>query len=240
VPAGTASDFCRTFGFNNKNIQTILQDIYEHKQVVSIDAGKLNVTPFDNADAASSSSLYFVNVASFGMTGKTVYKVAHNWMAKVLTQKYIYLVMGVIVNLTFYCQRCRYTYDDDDDDDDDKEEKKVTEENTFFGAVCNGQYFGGNLRASPHSDPSDGALDFVHVRDVNSIFSRLFQFLPGITHGKLKEKLGERAEHRQIQSLRAEPVKPSDIVYVEADGEAVGKLPASFSVVKNAIKLIRY
>lgn len=225
LPAGTGSDFGRTFNMTGRRLSELLTMLTNPKPtVVPIDAGK--------AVFSSTESLYyFINEASFGMTGTTVHQVSETWLAKVLTQKYIYLIMGFVVGLRYRCQPCRYSYVTEKGE---KVEKNVS---TLFGALCNGRYFGGNLLASPLSDPADGMLEFLQVQQIETILDRLFGVMLGLQDGSMINRVGDhkKAVSDRVSYVRAES---EEVVYVEVDGEAVGQLPAEFSIVKQAVNLI--
>lgn len=105
-----------------------------------------------------------------------------------------------------------------------------------MAAFANGRFFGGGMKIAPDADVSSGRLEVVTVDGFG-----LVDF--AIKGGKLRK--GTHLEEPGIESrgaARAEvlPMRPADgrKIWVEADGEVVGCLPASFESLPGAAWLI--
>jgi diacylglycerol kinase (ATP) len=95
--------------------------------------------------------------------------------------------------------------------------------------VANGQFFGGGMKIAPKAAPTDGLLDIqvehARKREAIAIMPKVFK--------------GEHLPHPNI--LEAKRVKVSITserpLRVEADGELLGYTPATFELLRNALKL---
>ena len=108
------------------------------------------------------------------------------------------------------------------------------EANVYMFLIGNGQFQGGGMRPVPHADMADGLLDLVVIRDFG--FQDVLK-IPSIyagTHFQHRPRVfGTRMTHVYV-----EPTDVDAPVWIEADGETPGKLPAAFTVVPNAINII--
>jgi diacylglycerol kinase (ATP) len=85
------------------------------------------------------------------------------------------------------------------------------------------------MQISPKSEPDDGVLDVLVMVGPKS---DAFTMLPKIYRGT-------HLPHRNIVELRADHVRvDADPPFlVEADGESLGTTPATFEVIRNAIRV---
>jgi len=99
-------------------------------------------------------------------------------------------------------------------------------------AVANGKTFGSGLTVAPEAEANDGRLNLFVAGDVP-----LMQFLYFL--GKIKR--GKKVHHHKALYAEAERVciRSGEEVWIEADGELVGKTPAAFTVLPGGIKFFR-
>ena len=99
-------------------------------------------------------------------------------------------------------------------------------------AVANGKTFGSGLTVAPQADPNDGQLNLFIAGDVP-----LIQFLYFL--GKIKR--GKKVHHHKALYAVAQNILigSGEGIWIEADGELVGKTPARFTVLPGAIKFFR-
>jgi diacylglycerol kinase family enzyme len=95
--------------------------------------------------------------------------------------------------------------------------------------VANCQFYGGGMKVSPRSYPSDGLLD---VQISTGPKSEAFTLLPKIYRG-------EHVPHPHIKELRGREVRveAERPLSVEGDGEVLGKTPARFTVLPEILTL---
>lgn len=101
-----------------------------------------------------------------------------------------------------------------------------------LGAVANGHTFGGGIHIAPNARFDDGLLDLVVLHDISvvSLLRRLPRFYQG-THLTLD---GVTAAQGRRVTAHARTDAP---VWLEADGEVLGCLPATVEVVPEALRI---
>ncbi len=107
-------------------------------------------------------------------------------------------------------------------------------EHPFMGmmlAVGNGTSYGGGMRVTPDARSDDGLLDVCVIQELPK-----WQFVTTFP----KVFSGKHVEHRAVTMLRGREIEISaDRPFqVYADGEPVGHLPATFSVVPSALRVV--
>ncbi len=107
-------------------------------------------------------------------------------------------------------------------------------EHPFMGmmlAVGNGTSYGGGMRVTPDARSDDGLLDVCVIQELPK-----WQFVTTFP----KVFSGKHVEHRAVTMLRGREIEISaDRPFqVYADGEPVGQLPATFSVVPSALRVV--
>jgi diacylglycerol kinase (ATP) len=97
--------------------------------------------------------------------------------------------------------------------------------------VCNGRYFGGGMQPGRGSAPDDGLLRVVEVSAMPR--ARILARLHRLYSGRLEGVEGVRV----FDAQRVEVCGPPEVL-VEADGEQPGTLPARFTVIPNALRVV--
>ncbi len=221
ITSGTGADFRRTFGTPDDMDQQ-LQRVVDGENHV-IDVGLLTYRDDATGDTRKR---YFDNVASFGMSGMADKVVNQLTFAKKFGGKFAFQWGTLKALLGYRGQRVRLQVDDIFDE--------VLDINTV--AVCNGCYFGGGMKIAPEAKPDDGLLDVIVVRNT-SVF-QILKGLPGLYKGRHLENK-KNVFMLRGRKITAEPVRSSDEVLLDVDGEAPGRLPATFEVVPGAL-LLKY
>lgn len=211
---GTGGDFRKTFGVG--------PDAEAQVKALAggtprpIDVGRLDYV----ADDGTPSTRYFINIASFGMSGLADREINRAKLTKRIGGSFAYLTASVRAMFRYKPRPVRIRVDEGP-------------EQTFvvnMVAACNGQYFGGGMRVGPMADPADGLLDVIAVHDLG-----VFGFIRGV--GKIYS--GEHLKspnvvHLRGRRLRAE-VDAGVEVLLDVDGEAPGRLPATFTALPGAL-----
>jgi len=215
IPRGTGGDFRRTLD--------LPQDLGEaaHRvrqaRVQVIDAGRVRYVAHDGAEATR----HFVNVASFGFSSAVASRA--NGSSKRLGGKAAFL--GATV-------RALLSYDNTDVwlqfDDRPRERRRV-----LLTAVGNGRFFGGGMQICPRAQLDSGALDVVVVGDFTrlEVLAKVGRLYDG-THLEL-----ESVSHARASRLVAAPVEADAMIPIELDGETPGRLPATFEIVRGALRV---
>jgi YegS/Rv2252/BmrU family lipid kinase len=218
VPRGTGGDLRRTIGLDGDLRKSAARLKGSRRP---IDVGRCDYT----ADDGQTRSRYFINVADAGV-GAEVVRIA-NQSSKVL---------GGHLTFTIASLRALFGWTDLPMkvliDGGPPEERHVT---TF--SIANGRYFGGGMMVAPEAKLDDGLFHVTIWTGFGFVdFARYGGQLRDGTHVKLK---GTRTSSGK--TVRLEPGgEPGQgkIAGVELDGELVGRLPATFTVLPGAIELL--
>jgi diacylglycerol kinase (ATP) len=160
-------------------------------------------------------SRYFVNIAEVGIGAECVDRAAR--LPRRLGGA-VYLA-GFLLTLPRYRKR-RATIDIDG----------RAEEVDLTNLVCAiGQVFGGGMRVAPNADPSDGRFD-VQIQTGSKL-----DYVRGIP----KVYRGTHIPHPRIREDRGATlqIRCSPPALIEADGEVLGRTPATFRIIPNALEL---
>jgi len=215
IPRGTGGDFRRTLGIENQ-----LYTAAEHvrKSIPRpIDVGRVTYLDHDGKQATR----HFVNVTSVGFSSVVAERANR-------TSKR----MGGRISFLSAVVRSLVSYDNADVlvSVDDAEARHMT---LLLAAVGNGRFFGGGMKICPEAILDDGHFDFVTVGDLGRIevLAKIHRIYSG-NHLSMKE-----VRQTRCRKLRVAPVDAKAEIPVEIDGETPGRLPASFEIVKGALRL---
>ena len=209
VAAGSGCDFIRTFGLPQDVTRAVRH--LTGDAVFPIDVG---VVTYRDSDGAEVTRL-FPNIAEAGLGGDTVARADRlpRWFGR---SRYFWGFWLAVSR--FRAAEVRVTADARD---------WSGRANNVVVANC--QFFGGGMKISPRSMPSDGRLD---VQVSTGPKSDSFTTLPKVYRGEhvpspnIKEFLAARIAVDADRPLR-----------LEADGEVLGTTPATFEVIPEALTL---
>ena len=216
LPSGTGGDLRRTLTLPDTREAQI--ERIARGEIRRIDLGK--VTYRDDA-TGEQVVRYFDNIASFGLSGLADRIVNGLKYSKRLGGKFAFQ-WGMIKALASYRrQPVRLRVDEAFD--------QVV--NVTTTAVCNGRYFGGGMHMAPNALPDDGLFDVIIVADVGPI--ELLTKSRSIYSGN-------HLRYNKVTALRgrkitATPVRGAGPVLLDIDGEAPGRLPATFEILPRAL-----
>ena len=222
LPNGTGGDFRRTLGMPNDSREAA--KALQSGETKTIDAGR--VTFFNHA--GEQVSRYFLNVSSFGLSASIIERVKTssplNWLPNDLLRgktSFALSTLQEVLGLNFVTVRVKI---------DDNEEKSL---NTINFCVCNSRYFGGGMKIAPDAQINDGKLDVVNIGDIKTakILFNAYKLYKGshLTLAEVKSTLAKKIE--------VFPADKNQIIHIETDGELPGRLPATFEIVPNALRV---
>jgi diacylglycerol kinase (ATP) len=235
IPSGTGSDIARTLGTPTHKpdaIQRIADAVRLQKPARTIDVGKLILTDKHGAPF----TMYFANVASCGMSGVVDKHINRARFLKKLGGKAAFYAASMSAMLSYTNQPVRVRVagakaNVEAGSDDSVFETEITMRSVV---VANGQYFGGGMWIAPNAALDDGVFDIIIIGDMSRTQAVMsFQTLYSGTH----------LANPCVQALRGtsvtiEPLNPSSRVLLDVDGEAPGVLPATFSVLPKALRVL--
>lgn len=212
IPMGTGADWMKTVDITDDIEQAVAR--IEQNSPHKCDLGLITLDsegePF---------SRYFLNIGDAGFGGALVGIV--NQSTKALGAFFAYLI-GLLKTLAVY-QNKPVQIKIDDSFEKEMRINSVT--------VANGQYFGGGMWIAPKAKIDDGLFEIIIVGDINrrealANIHRLYN--------------GTLANHPKVTYLQGKRVSLNSEmdVLIEADGEQVGKLPATFEIIPAALNFI--
>lgn len=211
--AGTGGDFRRLLKYS----ETLLSSAAALPTAVAtvVDLGEVACT----ADDGSAHRRLFINLASAGMSGLVDRLV--NAGKKRLGGKLSFLWCTLKAFLKYTPARIRVVVDGED----------KGEQPAFMLVVANGRYAGGGMCFAPTAQLDDGQFD-VLVLPGMSIWKAL-RVMPSLYRGRHLEKLGLALWRGRVVEAFS-----SDLAYMDVDGEAPGRLPATFTLRAAALPLL--
>ena len=215
LPGGSGGDFRRTLKIPRDIVAAArhLKNAQEHL----MDVGKITYIDHRGGERQR----YFVNTASFGMSGAVATRA--NKSGKFLggTLTYAAATLQTIVG-----------YDTPEIflelDDEPAKRLKI-----LIVCVANGPSFGGGMRIAPNAKLDDGSFDVVIAGDMPALDLLLNSHkLYSGTHLTMKKMAQFRAAR-----VRCRSVDPDQEVLLEVDGETPGRLPASLEVLPKSLRV---
>jgi YegS/Rv2252/BmrU family lipid kinase len=215
LPRGTGGDLRRSIGLDGDlgRCAGRLQG-----RGAAVDVGRVDYLGNDGAPA----SRYFINVAEIGV-GARVVEIA-NRSSKRLGGKATFMIASLRALAGWRDLPVRASFDGGPE-----EQLSVT---TL--AIANGKYFGGGMMVAPEARLDDGKF---HV----TIWSgyRLSDFV--LKSGSMYDGSHVNLKGTRTRTARTVRIDPdgADPVGIEVDGERLGMLPATFTLVPGALLLVR-
>ncbi len=213
VPLGSGCDLARTLGITAETTPALKSP--DATRVMKIDVGKVQ---FINLRGEEETRL-FINIADLGAGGLVVQKASR--APRILGRRPNY-AWGILTAAAFYRAR-EVTISIDGGSP-----LRLAVRNTI---IANGRYFGRGFLAAPEARMDDGLFDIVTVGNFGTLEG--LWHLPKLRTGKhlgldkVSHSLGRRVE-----------VTSDEEVLLEMDGDLVGRLPATFEIIPNAISVM--
>ena len=211
---GTGNDFAKIYGGQEK--------FSDFKKLINGKATPIDITKIEGPSV--SEPWYSINVVNFGFDAIVGAKGNEN-KKKGYTKPYgAHAIIPAILHgrfnkITVY------------GDGENLNGKKL-----HLSSIAQGQYVGGEYRASPKSDNTDGLLDVVVLKTM-SLFRLLFQYFSKYHDGKHldNKKLMKRIVYRQVKEVLLVGETEFDVC---VDGEIVRGNDFRCSVLPKAIKFV--
>ncbi len=208
VPSGTGCDFSRSLNIPS-GLKNALRVITQASSSM-IDIGKIRFRDHFN----KKHERFFLNIADFGIGGEVLNKMNQK-MAKRKTSSY--LRSAVTTFITYKSKRVRIKIDG----------RQIPFDEYLIGAISNGKIFGKGMKIAPYAKLDDGLFDVVLIKSM-----KFLEFCRNI----LKIYSGTHLSHPKVSLIRGKkieinPESSEKDVLIEADGELIGKLPATFEIV---------
>ena len=215
LPLGTGGDLTRGLGLP-REVDAAIAGIARGK-TRRLDAGRVVYTSHGGHPVAT----HFVNISSLGISGLVTDLV--NRAPKALGGRVSFFLGTLRAIARWQAAPVALRVDG----------ALVHEGPLHLAAVANGPYFGGGMRVAPDARPDDGCFDVVAIRGcAKSRLLRKFPLIYGGRHLGLPEVAVRRGS-----LVEAEPLGSDGDVFIEIDGEPLGKLPARYELLPEALTL---
>jgi YegS/Rv2252/BmrU family lipid kinase len=213
---GTGGDFRKSLGLRGE-VDEYIDRIVEGT-VRDIDVGRIALEGRDGKPSVR----WFDNIASFGFSGDVVDRVNRATVSKWFGGKFAFRWASLCALLAHVNEPLHLKIDDDFE----------TELPASIIAVCNGQYFGGGMWIAPEAELDDGQFDIVMIANMSTLdFMRHSASIYRGTHIELPNVTVRRG--RRLVATAPEGVER----VLDVDGEAPGRLPATFEIHPGALKV---
>ncbi|QBA64017.1 diacylglycerol/lipid kinase family protein [Muriicola soli] len=209
LPYGSANDFARSAGIND-SIEELITLILSNS-IKKIDLGRIILKQKQEIHV-------FVNIAGVGLGPEVVKSMEQS--SKVLSPRFNYfssILKGFLryqkTNVSCSCGTWHWT-------------GKLLQM-----AVANGRFFGNAICVAPEAVLDDGTFQLVIFGDLS-----IWDYLKNL--GKLKK--GCKIIHPEVHYYRAKEVvlESEEPCGIEADGEYIGLIPATLSIMPKAINFL--
>ena len=218
LPCGTGTDFARGIGLESDFATTIRR--MAASQGRAIDAGRVSFVD----DHGALASRHFINLASSGISGAVARAVNADARKGRVSAKALFYWHTVAEFIRYRFQDVRITVDDGE----------PIEARVGLVAAANGKFCGGGMMLAPDAVLDDRLFDVVILRAAGKL---------GLIWNMRLLYGGRHRNHPAITILRGRKVVVEPLgtsarpMLIEADGEAPGRIPATFEILPGAITL---
>jgi YegS/Rv2252/BmrU family lipid kinase len=209
LPSGTGGDFRRTLEIPSQS--RAAARVLSTGRTVKIDVGRVSFIDNNGNDAMR----YFLGVASCGMSTKVIERVksekvsfASSLLQTAMRTKPTRLAIQL----------------------DDSHERHLVVLNL---CVANARYFGGGMKIAPEAKLTDGKFDVIGVGDLSAL--KIFTSAPRVYMGSHLSM--PEVSHALARKVTIRPADRGSEVALEIDGELPGKLPATFQIIPEALRV---
>ena len=220
VNLGSGGDFARNLDIPRDLSKSLA--IVKDGQEKQIDVGRLQYIDFHDKQRER----YFINVASVGLSAR----IADRANQKQFKGHFPYFFSSFVENLNAKNIRLKISTKDQD----------IISECMLI-AICNGKYFGQGMQIAPFARINDGLFDLTYFSNWNRLLAPLY--LKRLYQGTIYRS-------SSVSTLRTDEVHISEyteatksqnattLVWVECDGEMIGRLPVTAKILKKALTIL--
>jgi YegS/Rv2252/BmrU family lipid kinase len=214
IMTGTGNDFQKSCA-REKGLDAALTSLKNAKEKI-IDVGRLEYIDHKG----NPSSRYFLNIASFGMGGEVDRRVNTMPIKGVIGGKASFLLATIAALVGYRNKSVRLIIDDNE----------PLEQKIRLALVANGRFAGGGMCFAPEAALDDGLFDIIIMGDTGLLES--VRNMSKIYDGSyLEADIVSHFRGKRLQAFSDEEV------LLDIDGEAPGRLPATFEILPSVLRL---
>jgi len=211
ISTGTGHDYIRTIGIPG-DCKKACQCLTNPRKL-TVDLGVV-----EYANNGRPAKRLFVNFAGMGFDAEIVKATTQRFKAFGSLPSYL---LGLLTTLIFY-QNKRVSIKLDGQTEDRK---------VCLILLGNGKYGGGGMLATPHADLMDGLLDVLIIDDLSK--PDLLWSLPRVYRGT--HLTHPKVTLRKVREIEIQPIEE---MFLQADGELLGEIPARFYVLPAMLSIL--
>ena len=213
ISTGTGNDFARSIGVHGAYRKSV--DQLRRTTEKTVDVG---IVEYSNGKGVKQQRI-FVNMAGVGFDAAVLHA----------TKKRFRVVSAIPYRVSGIYTYAKYKPTPMTINIDGKIETKKS-----LGVIINNGYsFAGGMRMAPDAAMADGLFDTVVLGNINK-----FEFIQGL----FMVYKGTLGNHPKVSTYKAKNIEISskEPLYLQADGELLGRAPASFRVLPQALRIAVY
>jgi diacylglycerol kinase (ATP) len=213
ISTGTGNDFARSIGTLGTYRNTVSRLAMTTEK--SIDVG---VVEYNN-DKGAKQQRIFVNMAGVGFDAAVLHATKKRFR---VVSAIPYWISGIYTYARYRPTHMTINIDG-----------KIENKKAMGVIINNGYSFAGGMRMAPDADMADGLFDTVVLGNINPL-----EFIRGLSM-VYKGTLGN---HPKVDTYKAKSIEinSKEKLYLQADGELLGRAPASFRVLPKALRVAVY
>jgi len=213
ISMGTGNDFARSIGVHGAYRKSV--DRLTRTTEQTIDVG---VVEYGNGKGVKQQRI-FVNMAGVGFDAAVLHATKKRFR---VVSSIPYWISGAYTYLRYKATPMIINIDG-----------KIEKKKAMGVIINNGYSFAGGMRMAPDAAMADGLFDTVVLGDIN-----VFEFIRGLS----MVYRGTLANHPKVTTYKVKSIEvnPKEPLYLQADGELLGKAPASFRVLPQALRVAVY
>jgi len=217
IAGGTRNVLAKSLGLPEEIIECVRRFSLGKPKTIDV----ISATVTNPEDHSTVNTRVFLNAAEMGVGAEIIDR--SKKVRNVVNSRIVSTIAGIVSTLPAYqSNECEVSLDNG---------KRKFKANMTMTIVANGQFLGGEFKAAPKADMSDGKLDLVILKDSGSL--KMIDELVNMKEGDYSEE--DNIFYTQVKQVSIAS-KERDVT-VAIDGEPIGILPATFEIIPNALTI---
>ena len=217
IAGGTRNVLAKSLGLPGEIIEGVRTFSLGKPKTIDV----ISATVTNPEDHSTVNTRLFLNAAEMGVGAEIIDR--SKKVRKTINSRIVSTIAGIVSTLPSYqSNECEISLDNG--------QRKFRAKMTMT-IIANSQFLGGEIKAAPKADMSDGKLDFVILKD--SVGLKMIDELVNMKDGDYSEE--DNIFYTQVKQVSIAS-KERDVT-VAIDGEPIGVLPATFEIIPNALRI---